>query len=256
MIARTTAEKGALREGGRKLGSILARLKEEAKPGVSSAALDAHARELIAQEGGEPAFLGYRPRGAPRAFPAALCVSVNDAIVHGIPNEQPTELQDGDIVSLDLGLVYKGFVTDAAVIALVGNASEEDIRLARAVEEALVAAVKAARTGARTGDIGAAVEAVARKYGYAIPYELGGHGVGGSVHEDPFVPNFGKAGAGPELAEGQVLAIEPMFAAGKGDITSDPDGYTLRTKDGSRTAQAEHTVIVTPDGGEILTKES
>lgn len=254
MIARTTEEKEALREGGQKLGSILARLKDEAKPGVSSAALDALARELIAEEGGEAAFLGYRPRGAPRAFPAALCVSVNDAIVHGVPNENPIEFADGDIVSLDLGLVYKGYVTDAAVIALVGNASDEDIRLARAVEEALAAAVKAARTGGRVGDIGAAVETVARRYGYAIPYELGGHGVGGSVHEDPFVPNFGKAGSGPELADGQVLAIEPMFAIGKGDVISDSDGYTLRTKDGSRTAQAEHTVIVTPDGGEVLTR--
>lgn len=240
-----------MRESGRKLGLILKHLGSMAQPGVSAEDLDRVAREMIKDEGAEPAFLGYKPRGAPRPFPAALCVSVNDAVEHGIPGEQV--LEDGDIVSLDLGLTYRGYVTDASVLILVGEPHEGDMRLKQAVEEALAKGIAAAKAGNRVGDIGAAVESVAARYGYGIFHELGGHGVGRHVHEDPFIPNFGDRGRGAELKEDMVLAIEPMFAVGAGELVVDPDGYTLRSRDGSRTGQAEHTIIVTSDGGEIVT---
>jgi len=254
MIIRTKEEEKALREGGAKLGSILERLEKMVCPGVRTDELDSAASELVRAEGGAPAFLGYMPDGAKRAYPSALCVSVNDAIVHGIPTENPYTLKDGDIVSLDLGFGYRGFITDAAVAAIAGEGSEETLLLIWAAKEALALAIKAARDGNTTGHIGEAVETIADKYGLSVPRELGGHGVGRRVHEEPFVPNFGKGGSGDKLVSGMVLAIEPMFILGSGSIIADSDGYTLRSADKTLSVQIEHTVIVTPKGGDIITR--
>ena len=254
MIVKSDSERETLREAGKKHASILKQLAVMVVPGISTQELEDEARQLITEAGAEPAFLGYQPQGAKRPYPAALCVSINDAIVHGIPNEQPTILQEGDIVTLDCGLTYKGLITDAAVCVIAGQGSGEDKALIRAAREALDAGIAQARAGNHIGDIGVAVEAIGKKYGYGSPRELGGHSVGRHVHEEPFVPNFGPAGSGELLEEGMVIAIEPMFMLGKSKIYLDPDGYTYRTRDGSKSAHVEHTVIVGKNGAEILTQ--
>lgn len=254
MIIQHESERAALREAGRRLGVILEELAAIVAPGVKAEVLDQKARERIKEGGDKPAFLGYRPHDAARPFPAALCVSINDAIVHGIPNEHPITIREGDVVTLDLGLIHEGFVADAAVTAIAGTGSEEDEQLVRAVYEALDEAVRAARAGGHVGDIGAAVGRVGERYGLLTPRELGGHGLGRVVHEEPFIPNFGVEGTGPELQDGLVIAIEPMFVNGSPKLVLGTDGYTYRTKDGSKTAQAEHTVIVSEGGGEVLTR--
>jgi methionyl aminopeptidase len=247
-------EIATLREAGRRLAAILAAVASRAVPGVSAAALNAYAEERIRAGGDTPAFLGYRPRGAPRPFPAALCVSVNDEVVHGIPNEREKILREGDIVGLDLGLAHAGLVVDAAVSLPVGAVDERAARLIAATREALARGIAAARAGSFTGDIGRAIEAFVRPFGYGIVEELGGHGVGHAVHEQPFIPNFSSAERGARLVPGMVLAIEPMLTEGGKAVTLDADGYTFRTKDGGRSAHFEHTVAVTKSGvPEILT---
>ena len=253
MIVRNDNERTTLREAGKKHAAILKQLAVMVVPGISTLELEEEARRLIQEAGATPAFLGYQPQGAKRPYPAALCVSVNDAIVHGIPNEHPITLQEGDIVTLDCGLTYKGLITDAAVCVIAGQGSEEDKKFIRAAREALDAGIAQARAGNHIGDIGAAIEAVGKKYGYGSPRELGGHSVGRHVHEEPFVPYFGPAGGVEILEEGMVMAIEPMFMLGGSKIYLDPDGYTYRTKDGSKSAHVEHTVIVAKNGAEVLT---
>jgi len=254
MIVRTNEEYAALCEGGRRLANILRQLKAKVIPGVSTLDIEDEAKRLIAAHGDMPAFLGYTPSGSARPYPAAACVSINEEIVHGIPNEKPKIFRDGDVVSVDVGIIHQGLVTDAAVVAVAGKGSKEDHKLVRAVEEALREAILMVRAGGHVGDIGNAVERVAKKYGLGIPRELGGHGVGRSVHEEPFIPNWGRRGTGELLEKGMVLAIEPMFALGSGDVELAGDGYTYVTKDGSKTAQIEHTVLVTEKQAEILTK--
>lgn len=254
MIIQNDTERHTLREGGKKHAVILKQLAALAVHGVSTMTLEEEARRFIVDAGGAPSFLGYKPQGAKRPYPAALCVSINDAIVHGIPNENSVVLQEGDIVSLDCGFTYQGFITDAAVCVIVGDGGDdEEKKLVRAAYEALDAGIQEARVGNTVGDIGAAIEAVGKKYGFGSPRELGGHSVGRAVHEEPFIPNFGPAGSGAKLEEGMVIAIEPMFTLGSGKIYLDADGYTYRTKDGSKSAHAEHTVIVRKDGAEVLT---
>lgn len=254
MVTTSVQEREKLCEGGRHLGRILKTLSEKVAPGVSTAELEDEARRLIAECGGTPAFLGYKPQGAKRPYPAALCVSINDAVVHGIPNENPVTIQEGDIVTLDAGLVFGGLITDAAVTVIAGKGNEEDQRLIRAAQEALAAGIAQARTGNFTGDIGAAIEAVGKQYGFGSPRELGGHSVGRKVHEEPFIANFGPAGQGAPLVDGMVIAIEPMFTHGSGKVKLDPDGYTYRTRDGKKAAHVEHTVIIGEHGAEVLTK--
>lgn len=246
-------EVALLREGGRRHAHILAELVKKVVPGVTAAALDKTAFDLVKDGGDNPAFLNYRPERARRPYPATLCVSINDEVVHGIPNEREKTLKEGDIVTLDLGLNHKGMITDAAVTVPVGKVSDEAIRLMKATKEALDAGIVAAQPGGHVGDIGAAVEAVAKKYGYAIAEGLAGHGVGYAVHEDPYIPNEGTAGTGEELRPGMVFAIEPMLTTGKGAVKLDPDGYTFRTRDGSLAAHFEHTVVVTEKGVLVLT---
>ncbi len=243
-----------LREGGKRLAHVVAQAASLVVPGVSTAVLDARAEALIREGGDTPAFLGYTPRGAKRAYPATICISVNNEVVHGIPNEAPRTIQDGDIVSLDCGLVHHGLIVDHAVTVVVGE-REHLARLAQATREALAAGINAARGGAHVGDIGAAIDEVAEQYGFGNVYQLGGHGVGYAVHEEPFIQNSGRVGEGEELVPGMVLAIEPMFTEGAPEVKLTKDGYTYVTKDGGYAAHFEHTILITDGVPEIFTKE-
>ena len=254
ITVKTKREIATLREGGKRLAGILQQLVKEVHPGVSTNALNTFAEKLIADGGDIPSFLGYAPSGAKRPFPAALCVSVNDEVVHGIPNEGEKLLKEGDIVTLDAGLIHGGLFTDSAVTLGVGKLDAKARKLLDTTKKALAVGIKAVRAGATTGDVGFAIEEFVKPHGFGIVRDLAGHGVGYAVHEEPFVPNFGKKGEGVVLKEGMVIAIEPMLNEGGAAVKLDSDGYTYRTKDGSRSAHFEHTVVVTKNGAEILTQ--
>jgi len=249
---KTEGELDAMREAGRVVARALSAMRRSAAVGVSLRELDQVARDVLADHGATSPFLGYKPSFAPTPFPAVICASVNDAIVHAIPDS--CRLVDGDVVSIDFGAVLDGWVGDSAVTFTVGTARPEDEKLIAATEQALAAGIAAAVVGARIGDIGHAVGTIGRAAGYGIPRNFGGHGVGHHMHEDPHVPNTGRPGRGMQLRPGLVIAIEPMFmAGGSDDYTVDPDGWALRTVDGTRAAHAEHTVAVTESGPRILT---
>lgn len=255
MIAKTSEELAALREGGRRLAVYLNELKMMVKPGVTGRELEDRALELIASQGDEPAFKGHKDRVHDTPYPSSLCVSVNETIVHSPGSDNGAVFAEGDVVKLDFGIKHKGLYTDHAHTVIVGEKKDpEDVKMVRLAYEALAAGIAQAKVGNTTGDIGYAVEQIARKNGLGFPRNLSGHGVGKKVHEEPHVPNFGAPGSGEKLVEGLVIAIEPMFARGSGELYVDKDGYSYRTKDKSRTAHVEHTVIVTKDGPEILTK--
>ncbi len=243
-----------LKEGGKRHAFILRTLKDMVLPGITTQALEDKARELIHEGGDKGAFLNYTPRGAKRAFPAALCVSVNNEIVHGIPNENVRTLVDGDIVTIDLGLTHKGLITDSAVTVAVGEVGERERKLIAHTEEALARGIRGAQGGGFVGDISFAIGSFARSLGYGIPDSLAGHGVGYAVHEDPYVPNEGQKGQGERLVPGMVIAIEPMLTLGGDKIVLASDGYTYKTKDGSIAAHAEHTIVITENDPIILTK--
>lgn len=249
---KNASEIASLREGGRRLGAVLRLVAVAAEPGVTTGVLDELARTEIVKGGDKPAFLNYKPGGAKRAFPATLCVSVNDEVVHGIPGDRV--LAEGDVVGLDLGLIHKGLFTDSAVTVIVGKGDNKAKELLQATKASLLAGIAAAKGGNFIGDIGAAIEPYAHKAGYGIVRELGGHGVGYEVHEMPYVPNYGRAGSGPVLQPGMVLAIEPMFTEGDEAIRLAPDQFTYVTRDGSRSAHFEHTVLITEGAPEILTQ--
>lgn len=252
MIARTKEEIEILREGGRRLARHVRILKDMVAPGVTGAELEAKAREMVEKDGDTMAFHGY----GKDPFPSGLCVSVNDVIVHSPAGQNGSVFEEGDVVCLDFGIVHKGLYTDHAVTVIAGKPqSEDDKRLVRGVFEALRLGIDQARVGNFTGDIGYAVERYAKREGFGYPKNLSGHGVGKKVHEEPHVPNFGAPKSGEKLVEGLVIAIEPMFTLGSGELYVDKDKHSYRTKDGSRTAHAEHTVIVTKNGPEILTEE-
>ena len=253
MIAKKQNEIENLRTAGKILSDVLKEVAGQVHVGTTTASLDLLAEQLIRRAGAVPAFLNYKPAGAAYPYPAVLCVSINDEVVHGIPSEDDS-LKDGDIVMLDLGLSYNGFFADSARMVCVGGIDAKTERLFAAVREALAAGVAAARVGNRIGDIGAAIEAVARKYGYAIAEDLGGHALGTTPHEKPFIANFGTPGTGEKIVEGMVLAIEPIFIEGKsGAIVLDDDEWTYRTRSGARSAEFEQTILVTKDTPEILT---
>jgi len=240
-----------IREGGKILAKVLAKTAKMVKPGISTYDLDQYAFNQIKEEGGIPAFLNYKPEGVNKAYPASLCVSVNNEIVHGIPSKNKI-LKEGDIVSLDLGLKYKGLFTDHAITVPVGKISKKDKELIENTKKALEIGIWAARGGDTVGDIGHAIETfINRRYG--IVRELAGHGVGIEIHEDPYVPNYGKSGKGQKLIPGMIIAIEPMLNIGKDQIVSMDDGYTIKTADGTRSAHFEHTILITEGDAEILT---
>ncbi len=244
-----------LKKGGHRLASILKEVSKKVLPGVSTKELDDLAFSLAKEGGDKPAFLNYKPDGARYPFPASLCVSINDEIVHGIPNGETEKiLKEGDIVTIDMGLIHQGLITDHAVTLPVGKIDKEASKLIETTKEALTRGVKAARGGNTVGDIGFAVESFARPLGFGLAEGLAGHGVGYEVHEDPYVPNTGKPGQGPELKPGMVIAIEPMLNLGTGKISVDSDGYTIRTADKKLSAHFEHTVAITEGEAEILTR--
>ncbi len=252
-IIKTAEEIELLREGGKRLARILAEVATHVRPGISSWELDQIAEDLIRAGGDEPAFKHYKPALHMKPFPASLCVSVNNEIVHGIPSKDVV-LKEGDIVSLDLGLKHKGLFTDHAITVPVGNVAKSDLELLRVTKEALLVGIDVARGGNRVGDIGYAIEQYVKKYGYGITRDLSGHGVGRAIHEDPYIPNYGKAGKGELLKPGMVIAIEPMFNLGGDPTVVARDGYTVKTADGSRSAHFEHTVHITEGEAEILTQ--
>ncbi|MEK7610378.1 MAG: type I methionyl aminopeptidase [Patescibacteria group bacterium] len=245
------AEVKILRAGGARLAAILRQVATAVRPGVTTLELDSLARNLITAGGDEPAFLNYQPAGARQPFPAALCVSVNDEVVHGLPGGRV--IVEGDIVSLDLGLRHQGLFTDMAITVPVGQVDQESARLIEITRRALLAGIGALRAGGRLGDVGAAVAAVARVEKLGLVTALGGHGVGREVHEEPLVPNIGQAGEGERVVASEVLAIEPMLTLGGGTVRLSSDGFTYLTRDGSRSAHFEHTAVVTERGSEILT---
>lgn len=260
IIIKTPEEVEILREGGKRLATVLYKLKEKVVPGISTKDLDLYADRLIHEMGDTPAFLNYRPEGAKAPFPASLCVSVNDEVVHGIPSSGRI-LKEGDIVSLDLGLKHKGLFTDMAVTVPVGKVNAASQKLMEITERALQIGVDSAQAGNTIGDIGYAIESFIRSQKnrninmqYGIVEVLSGHGVGRAIHEDPYVPNFGKKGKGEKLIPGMVIALEPMINLGTKDVTLDDDGYTFRTADGKPSAHFEHTILITESEPEILTK--
>lgn len=244
-----------LREGGRRLARIVREIAGRTIPGVSTDELNTLAERLIRKEGDEPAFLGYTPRGAKRPFPAAVCISINEEVVHGIPNENPRIIEEGDIVGIDCGIRHRGLITDHAVSVIAGEGNQKTKALVSLTRDALMAGIHAAHAGNAIGDISSAIEAIGIQHGYGVVYELGGHGVGYKVHEEPYVPNTGEAGHGERLLSGMVLAIEPMFTEGSARVKLLSDGYTFTTRDGSRAAHFEHTILVTEGNPEILTIE-
>lgn len=254
MIVRTQAEREGIIEAGRRLGVVLEELAKVVAPGVTTETLEDRAVSLITEAGDVPAFRGYQPEGAPRKYPAALCASVNDEVVHGIPNEAPRTLKEGDIITLDLGLVHNGFFVDSALTVPVGKTDKTSYALMDATRLALEEAIKVARPGARIGDISAATGRAFKGTGFSVVKLLGGHGVGRAVHEDPFIANDGHPGTGPEIVAGMVLALEPIANAGKASVTIANDGYTYRTKDGSRSAHFEHTILIEKDETIVVTR--
>lgn len=252
MIAKSKKEIEMLRISGQILARVLARVAREIVPGIETLKLDAIAESEIIKAGAVPSFKGYG-EGGERPYPSSICVSINDEVVHGIPGKKI--LREGDVVTLDLGVNYKGFFTDGARTVLCGSYDPDgrSNRLISVCRQALDAAIKKCKAGIAIGDIGHAVEFFVKKNGFNVFRELVGHGVGRAVHEPPHIPNWGKAGAGEKLKDGMVLAIEPMIAEGEAKIITDKNGWTYRTQDGSRAAHFEHTVIVKKDGCDILT---
>jgi methionyl aminopeptidase len=251
IILKSPDEVKAMRVAGRVVGQTLQILAAAVRPGATARQLDELVRKEYAKRGVTPTFLNYKVPGAP-PYPATVCVSVNDEIVHGIPTDQRT-FKEGDIVSIDLGATVDGFVGDAAITVPCGAVSEEAQRLMRVTEEALWAGIGAARAGNHIGDIGAAVQAVAERNRYTVVREYVGHGVGRRMHEDPQVPNYGSPGQGAKLRKGLVIAIEPMVNVGDWHTRRLPDNWTVATADGSLSAHFEHTLAVTDGDAEVLT---
>jgi methionyl aminopeptidase len=249
---KSAAEIAVMREAGRVVAQTLAAVAGAAAAGVTLSELDDLAVEVIARAGAKPSFLGYQPNWAPTPYPAVLCLSVNDAIVHGIPGRTP--LKDGDLLSIDCGASVDGYHGDAALTVAIGQIDDDGRRLSDTTAAALAAGIAQARVGARIGDISHAIETVARDAGYCLPAGLGGHGIGSAMHQDPGVPNTGRPGRGLVLREGLVLAIEPMLTEGGSDrCRVDSDGWTVLTVDGKRAAHFEHSVAITEDGPVVLT---
>jgi methionyl aminopeptidase len=249
---KTPGEIDAMHAAGQVVARILAAVRAQAAPGVRLAELDATARDVLAEAGAVSPFLGYQPFPGLSPYPAVICTSVNDAALHDIPDRY--RLADGDLLSVDCGATLDGWAGDAAISFQVGRADPANTRLITTAEQALRAGIAAAVPGARLGDISAAIGAAGRAGHYGIPVEFGGHGIGHAMHEDPHIPNIGRASRGLRLVPGLVIAIEPWFLGGGVDECAvDANGWTVRSTDGSRAAHVEHTVAVTADGPKVLT---
>jgi methionyl aminopeptidase len=249
---KTPGEIEAMRAAGQVVARALAAVRASAAIGVTLKELDEVARDVLKQAGATSPFLGYKPAFAPVAFPAVICASLNDEALHGIPDSR--RLADGDLLSIDFGATLDGWTGDSAISFTVGTPAERDTRLIDTARAALSAGIAQAVPGNKVGDISAAIGRVGRAGGYGINTDFGGHGVGHTMHEEPSVPNEGRAGRGLRLRPGIVIAIEPWFmAGGKDGYVIDDDGWTIRSADGSRAAHVEHTVAITPDGPLILT---
>jgi methionyl aminopeptidase len=242
---KTGQEIEAMRVAGRLTGEVLDEIGRFLKAGLTTAEIDGRAEQLIRDKGGEPVFLGYR------GYRHATCLSINNEIVHGIPGSRA--VKDGDIVSVDVGVRYRGYCGDSAATFPVGRIPAKTEKLLRVGREALKAAIKQARAGRHLGDISHAVEVYAEKHGFSVVRDLYGHGIGRDLHEDPLIPNYGKAGEGVELKPGMILAIEPMLNIGGWRIRTLPDGWTVVTDDGSLSCHFEHTVLITEGEPEVLT---
>lgn len=245
VILRTPAEIEQMRRAGSLVGQVLERLREHVAPGVSTRELDAIAENMIRSRGGVPSFKGYR------GYPASICASVNNEIIHGIPGDRM--LVDGDIISIDCGAMLGGYHGDAAMTFPVGPVSAEAEKLMTVTREALNAGIAMARPKMRLGDVGNAIQRYVEANGFSVVRDFVGHGIGRHMHEDPQIPNFGPAGMGMRLRTGMVLAIEPMVNAGGHEVVVMDDGWTACTRDGSLSAHFEHTVAITDDGPEVLT---
>jgi methionyl aminopeptidase len=245
IVCKSAAELQRMRVANALVAEILGELATLAQPGSTTAQLDRVAETRVRAAGAIPAFKGYR------GYPATLCASVNDEVVHGIPSDRP--LEEGDILSLDMGVVLDGFYGDSALTVGIGQIDEPAQALLRVTEEALHRGIAAARAGGRLSDIGHAIQQWVEEHGFSVVREFVGHGIGTKLHEEPQIPNYGQPGRGPRLAEGMVLAIEPMVNAGRAGVKVLSDGWTAVTRDGSLSAHFEHTVAVTTDGPEILT---
>ncbi len=243
---KTDEEIELLRENNLLVSKTLAEVGKHIKPGVSTAELDRVAEEFIRSHGAVPAFLGYQ------GYPAATCISVNEVVVHGIPSEKCI-LKEGDIVSVDIGTFMKGFVGDSAYTFAVGEVADEVRQLMTVTKEALYRGTAQAKAGNRVGDISAAVQEYAEKFGYGVVRELEGHGLGRKMHEDPGVPNYGARGRGPLLKEGMVICIEPMITLGNKAVACERDGWTIRTRDRKAAAHYEFAVAIRKGGPDILT---
>lgn len=245
---KTASQLGRMRRAGSVVAEMLVLLREAVRPGVTTLELDDLARETIRRRGAQPAFKGYH------GFPAHICTSVNEEVVHGIPSRR--RLKDGDIVGLDVGAVVDGYYADAAITVPVGRVSEKTIRLIRVTEEALTAGIARAVEGGRLSDISHAVQECVERNGCSVVRDFVGHGIGTQLHEPPQIPNYGAAGCGPKLKSGMVLAIEPMVNQGKAEVRVLEDGWTAVTADGSLSAHFEHTVVVGENAPEILTRNA
>jgi methionyl aminopeptidase len=246
IVCRSKAELERMREAGRLVGEVLTELSARVAPGVSTADLDALAEKMMVAAGGTPAFKGYH------GYPASICASINDEVIHGIPSGRRL-LQEGDIVSIDVGVSLDGYFGDSAITLPVGPVSEEAATLLRVTEESLHKAIERVRPGGRVSDIGHVVQRHVESYGFSVVREFVGHGIGQKMHEEPQVPNYGEPGRGPRLTEGMVIAIEPMVNAGKPAVKVLGDGWTAVTRDGSLSAHFEHTVAVMAGEPWILT---
>jgi methionyl aminopeptidase len=251
---RTPAEIDEMRAAGSFVASVLESTRDAAKVGVDVLAIDRLAHDLIRRAGAESCYIDYHPSFGASPFGKVLCVSVNDAVLHGLPH--PYALQDGDLVTLDFAASVNGWVADSAVSFVVGTPRDEDLAVIDTVDRALAAAIEVAVVGNRIGDISATIGDIARSAGYGVNTDFGGHGVGRTMHGDPHIPNDGRPGRGLPLRAGLVFAIEPWLMIGTDQIYTDPDGWTLRSRDGSRAAHAEHTIAVTDDGPIVLTQRS
>jgi methionyl aminopeptidase len=251
---RTPAQIEQMRPAGRFVGEVLTALKAKADVGVNLLELDALAHQMIRDRGAESCYIDYHPSFGASPFGKVLCTSVNDAVLHGLPHDYV--LQDGDLLSVDFAASVDGWVSDSALSVVVGTARQEDLDLIETTTRALDAGIAAAKPGNRLGDISAAIGDVARAAGLGVNLQFGGHGVGRTMHGEPHVPNDGRAARGLKLRPGLVIAIEPWFLHTTDEIFTDPDGWTLRSKDGSRGAHMEHTVAITIDGPLVLTERA